>query len=564
MKKILTLIGLYLFLSIANVYASGFFEGGGGGTSTIDDLTDVTITSDSSGQILVRNAGDTAYENVSMSGDATLSSTGALTIGSNSVALGTDTTGNYVATIADSGATEVTVANSGAESAAVTLAIASGITRDTEWDTVAEIETATGAVNILLETEIDASSELLALMDDETGTGVLTFATSPTFTTSQTTNGTVQIVESGGTTTYGRLGQSLEINTTTNYGGFDTNIWSANAGHGNMWDANKSASATPGTHTIVQDGEQLLYIMARGSNGTSFNANAEIRFIIDGATSSTSGPGRIQFMTEDSGSFNGSTTEAMRINSDQNVTIGSVGSDLGKLGVEGNEDEIQLAIRANATQTAALALFEDSAGNHQITITADGALVVNEEGNDADTRIESDTNANALVVDAGLNQVLFGMGTGAGQASSIGVANVNNTAVGNVGAGEDDLITYPLDANSFSANKRGVRIRAWGTAANNANAKTLKLYFGTQIIVTTSLTVNQVDTWQVEATVWKTGASTQDWQTQLVEAGTATLIDIENGTATQTDTGAITIKCTGEATTNDDILQEGVFIEYIS
>lgn len=44
----------------------------------------------------------------------------------------------------------------------------------------------TGATagNILLETEIDASSELLAIMDDETGTGLLTFATAPTFTTS--------------------------------------------------------------------------------------------------------------------------------------------------------------------------------------------------------------------------------------------------------------------------------------------------------------------------------------------------------------------------------------------
>ena len=37
--------------------------------------------------------------------------------------------------------------------------------------------------NVLLETEIDASSELLALMDDETGTGLLVFGTTPTLTT---------------------------------------------------------------------------------------------------------------------------------------------------------------------------------------------------------------------------------------------------------------------------------------------------------------------------------------------------------------------------------------------
>ena len=48
---------------------------------------------------------------------------------------------------------------------------------------VADFETAE-SINILLETEIDASSELRAIMDDETGEGVLVFGTSPTFTTS--------------------------------------------------------------------------------------------------------------------------------------------------------------------------------------------------------------------------------------------------------------------------------------------------------------------------------------------------------------------------------------------
>lgn len=42
-------------------------------------------------------------------------------------------------------------------------------------DTIAEHETV-DAVNVLLETEIDASSELRALLDDESGTGALIFA----------------------------------------------------------------------------------------------------------------------------------------------------------------------------------------------------------------------------------------------------------------------------------------------------------------------------------------------------------------------------------------------------
>lgn len=75
---------------------------------------------------------------VAMSGDIAIDNAGATTIQANSVALGTDTVNNYVATVADSGAGEVTVSGSGSETAAVTLAIGSTITRDIEWDTWAE------------------------------------------------------------------------------------------------------------------------------------------------------------------------------------------------------------------------------------------------------------------------------------------------------------------------------------------------------------------------------------------------------------------------------------------
>lgn len=55
-----------------------------------------------------------------------------------------------------------------------------GITRDTEWDTIAEIETATGG-DILAGTEIDTSAELNTLVGDNTGSGALVFGTNPAF-----------------------------------------------------------------------------------------------------------------------------------------------------------------------------------------------------------------------------------------------------------------------------------------------------------------------------------------------------------------------------------------------
>ena len=68
-----------------------------------------------------------------------------------------------------------------------------------------------GTDNILLDTEIDASSELLAIMDDETGTGYLVFNNSPSFTDDITlaTDG-VKLTGSGGTLTMLGLGTGAD------------------------------------------------------------------------------------------------------------------------------------------------------------------------------------------------------------------------------------------------------------------------------------------------------------------------------------------------------------------
>lgn len=61
-----------------------------------------------------------------------------------------------------------------------------------------------GVINVLLETEIDASSELAALMDDETGTaGNLVFSTSPSLTTPSIAGATLTgVIEGGGATSF--------------------------------------------------------------------------------------------------------------------------------------------------------------------------------------------------------------------------------------------------------------------------------------------------------------------------------------------------------------------------
>gem|GEM_PF-2016531 len=96
-----------------------------------------------SGLIWIGNASNLAAA-VALSGDATIDNTGALTIGADKVTLATDTTGNYVATLADSGGGIFTIAGSGAENAAVTLALADDILNFTKFSDALSLDASTG------------------------------------------------------------------------------------------------------------------------------------------------------------------------------------------------------------------------------------------------------------------------------------------------------------------------------------------------------------------------------------------------------------------------------------
>ena len=76
-------------------------------------------------KITAEDIGDYIY--AAVSGDITISESGVASIAANSVALGTDTTGNYVATVAGT-ANQITISGSGSETAAVTVALTEDVT----------------------------------------------------------------------------------------------------------------------------------------------------------------------------------------------------------------------------------------------------------------------------------------------------------------------------------------------------------------------------------------------------------------------------------------------------
>jgi len=134
--------------------------------------------------------------------------------------------------------------------------------------------------------------------------------------------------------------------------------------------------------------------------------------------------------------------------------------------------------------------------------------------------------------------------------------------VGNVGVGEDDLISVSLAAGFFSKDGDGAKITAWGVKANNANAKTVKLHFGSGDLGGLALQASELGAWKLEAYVFRTAEDVQKGTLSIYDGPTdgslvATIVE------TETDASAIVVKCTGTATADDDIEQEGLLVEKI-
>jgi len=159
-------------------------------------------------------------------------------------------------------------------------------------------------------------------------------------------------------------------------------------------------------------------------------------------------------------------------------------------------------------------------------------------------------------------------GTGAGTNKMVGTASVQYTPVGNVGAGVDDLMTYTLPANSMSVVGTGVRVKAWGITANNADAKTLAFKVDGNTFLTQAMTTSIAGAWEIEMLFISTGANTQRRYARLTQStlnGTASnLIQHSSSTEAANTTLAQVIKVTGSATNDNDIVQQGMIVEFLN
>ena len=138
--------------------------------------------------------------------------------------------------------------------------------------------------------------------------------------------------------------------------------------------------------------------------------------------------------------------------------------------------------------------------------------------------------------------------------------SVNATDVGNVGSGEDDLMTYTIPAGQLSTNND--RIEFEGVYQfTGANSKTIKVYFGSQLLTTIGAgTV--VAFFNIKGTIIRTGATTQKASITMVSSSTLYQYNVDISTPAETLSGTVVLKSTGTATADNDIVQKSFVVNF--
>ena len=135
------------------------------------------------------------------------------------------------------------------------------------------------------------------------------------------------------------------------------------------------------------------------------------------------------------------------------------------------------------------------------------------------------------------------------------------TSVTNPDTSEDVLQTFTLPKNTLSRDGQIARLRAWGTKANNADVKTLKLYIGGTGF-SANLTASTATAWYAELELVRTGAKTQRSSFRVLD-NNATLSVQQATTGTDDLSTALIAKVTATAGAASDVTCTIATVEFL-
>ena len=155
------------------------------------------------------------------------------------------------------------------------------------------------------------------------------------------------------------------------------------------------------------------------------------------------------------------------------------------------------------------------------------------------------------------------LGTSTAAAGVVTVPNMDNTTTASGAGSPANLKSYALPANALAANGQAIRVTAWGTTANNGNAKALRIAFGATLVANFTLATGTAAAWIVKALVSRTGAATQDAVQEYGQHSSTSATGPNITTPAETLSGAVTVQCSCTQTSAADVVQEGLLVEYL-
>ncbi len=171
-------------------------------------------------------------------------------------------------------------------------------------------------------------------------------------------------------------------------------------------------------------------------------------------------------------------------------------------------------------------------------------------------------NAAADTADPGAYRLATRAGNSTAQQVVGGTLYSDWVAVGNVGAGEDDLKTRSLVASILNDTYDTIYFEMPHTFASNANSKRVRVYFGTALLWDSGAQNQNGGSITVCGRVTRMSSATTQKAVAWAKVSSGSLFTESNTytTPTETLTGAITIKATGEGVADNDIQQQGLLV----
>lgn len=132
---------------------------------------------------------------------------------------------------------------------------------------------------------------------------------------------------------------------------------------------------------------------------------------------------------------------------------------------------------------------------------------------------------------------------------ALGTLNVNTTGVGNVGSGEDDLITYTVVGGTLGSNNDYLSFNAAGTFAASLNNKRVRTKFGSSTIFDSgALAITAATDWTAIGSIIRTSSTTFTASVEFSTSSATLSAYADYSTGSETLSSSLILKFTGEAT----------------